>query len=330
MRNDFYVGYYNDSVYLAHHGILGMHWGRRNGPPYPLDAADHSQSEKKAGWRKSLAKGGQAFGKVGNKVAKHTVHNFTKANTQNYKSGATEDHRKKKGENSRQYQNSRDFDKKISEKYAEDNVNKGKKFVKNLLMSPTLLQTYNMSRAAGEGRGKAFVRTVLDVNIGSLVGAAMYLPTAGVGRVLSDQVEKAFKNSGTELSLQQRAIRKKYIKNTAPKKLTAKEGVSKTTQNAIKEYNSLSDEEFKKKYQVDKNTYAKRVEKYGDPYMNSPMAKAGKKLRAANQKRLDSAAKAAQKDADDLRKYGYTAEADAVQKVADENKRKAKKAKSKR
>lgn len=57
MRNDFYVGYYNDSVYLAHHGILGMHWGRRNGPPYPLDAADHSQSEKKAGWRKSLGDG---------------------------------------------------------------------------------------------------------------------------------------------------------------------------------------------------------------------------------------------------------------------------------
>lgn len=34
MRNDF------ESNYLAHHGILGMHWGRRNGPPYPLDAPD--------------------------------------------------------------------------------------------------------------------------------------------------------------------------------------------------------------------------------------------------------------------------------------------------
>ena len=51
MRNDF------ESNYLAHHGILGMHWGKRNGPPYPLDAADHSQSEKKAGYKKSLGGG---------------------------------------------------------------------------------------------------------------------------------------------------------------------------------------------------------------------------------------------------------------------------------
>ena len=39
---------------LTHHGILGQRWGKRNGPPYPLDASDHSASEKKAGWRKSL------------------------------------------------------------------------------------------------------------------------------------------------------------------------------------------------------------------------------------------------------------------------------------
>ena len=40
--------------YLSHHGILGQKWGKRNGPPYPLGVSDHSSSEKKAGWRKSL------------------------------------------------------------------------------------------------------------------------------------------------------------------------------------------------------------------------------------------------------------------------------------
>ena len=40
--------------YIAHHGILGQKWGKRNGPPYPLDPEDHSSSEKQAGWRQSL------------------------------------------------------------------------------------------------------------------------------------------------------------------------------------------------------------------------------------------------------------------------------------
>lgn len=50
--------------YLAHHGILGQKWGHRNGPPYPLDGSDHSVSEKKAGWRKSLSGGSGGGGTV--------------------------------------------------------------------------------------------------------------------------------------------------------------------------------------------------------------------------------------------------------------------------
>lgn len=32
---------------LSHHGIEGQKWGVKNGPPYPLDASDHSAAEKK-------------------------------------------------------------------------------------------------------------------------------------------------------------------------------------------------------------------------------------------------------------------------------------------
>lgn len=36
----------NDHDYLAHYGIKGQQWGKRNGPPYPLDYNDHSKAEK--------------------------------------------------------------------------------------------------------------------------------------------------------------------------------------------------------------------------------------------------------------------------------------------
>lgn len=40
--------------YLAHHGVLGQRWGKRNGPPYPLGASAHSASEKKSWMEKEF------------------------------------------------------------------------------------------------------------------------------------------------------------------------------------------------------------------------------------------------------------------------------------
>ena len=36
---------YPSSLFLEHHGILGQHWGVKNGPPYPLGGGDYSESE---------------------------------------------------------------------------------------------------------------------------------------------------------------------------------------------------------------------------------------------------------------------------------------------
>ena len=40
---------YNEynQYYLAHHGIVGQKWGKRNGPPYPLNASTHNRVVKR-------------------------------------------------------------------------------------------------------------------------------------------------------------------------------------------------------------------------------------------------------------------------------------------
>lgn len=70
MYTSIYNPYVPQEVFLAHHGIMGQRWGKKNGPPYPLSAGAHSASEKKAGWRKSLAKGAAAVGRGTVKTAK--------------------------------------------------------------------------------------------------------------------------------------------------------------------------------------------------------------------------------------------------------------------
>ena len=54
---------------------------------------------------------------------------------------------------------------------------------------------------------------------------------------------------------------------------------SAVTKKVKKDYNTLTEKEFFYKYSSTKKVYERRVKKYGDPYMNSPLAKIGKWLR---------------------------------------------------
>ena len=66
------MDWYIVSNELYHHGIKGQKWGKRNGPPYPLDVSDHSESEKKAGWQKSLDQVAKEKSRDYNKSKKET------------------------------------------------------------------------------------------------------------------------------------------------------------------------------------------------------------------------------------------------------------------
>lgn len=63
-----------------------------------------------------------------------------------------------------------------------------------------------------------------------------------------------------------------------PEQLAINRGDSAVTKRVKKDYNSMPDREFMNKYATSKKTYAKRVQKYGDPNANAPLAKLGRKL----------------------------------------------------
>lgn len=73
----------------------------------------------------------------------------------------------------------------------------------------------------------------------------------------------------------------------APSRLNVSDSDSATTKRVKNDYNKMTDEEFMRKYSTTKKTYAKRVEKYGDPYANSPLTKLGKKITDKQKAKVD-------------------------------------------
>lgn len=62
-------------------------------------------------------------------------------------------------------------------------------------------------------------------------------------------------------------------------KLNVSKAMCAITKKVVSDFNALNDKEFLYKYACTKATYYKRVTKYGDPYMNAPLAKIGKFLK---------------------------------------------------
>lgn len=79
---------WRQDLYLAHHGILGQKWGKRNGPPYPLGPGDYSAAEKKA--RKSRDKDGNLTKKAEKKDTKWAIKNYDKIYKKAYKKSEKE------------------------------------------------------------------------------------------------------------------------------------------------------------------------------------------------------------------------------------------------
>lgn len=57
-----------------------------------------------------------------------------------------------------------------------------------------------------------------------------------------------------------------------------READSLVTQSVKRNWNTLTESQFLRMYSASKDLYKQRVIMYGDPYMNSPLAKLGKWL----------------------------------------------------
>ena len=79
------------------------------------------------------------------------------------------------------------------------------------------------------------------------------------------------------------------------KRYQATSSDSAITKKVKKDLVSLSGNEFRKKYRVSNTTYMKRVDRYGDPYMNAPLTKIGKFLEKQAQNNVNRYMKMANK-----------------------------------
>lgn len=219
MYDVIYVGW-DDGTSLYHYGIAGQKWGNRR--------FQNQDGSLTAEGRARYGVGERIYGK-----GRFGNNGYVSRSTKNADKGSAA------------YKANKAYDKKIEDYYNKASV--GKNVVKDLLLGTSGAMTYNMARAAGESRGKAWLRTVFDINLGSLAGAtvgsglqktiAAKGAMKGINRLMGDDnadvmdmlgdmakgnakglaagvvaskaTQRAIRNTGSELSLQQRALRRK-------------------------------------------------------------------------------------------------------------------------
>jgi len=69
------------------------------------------------------------------------------------------------------------------------------------------------------------------------------------------------------------------LNDIGQKRYQAQDSDSQVTKKVKSDLINMTGKEFKQKYQTSNTTYMKRVDKYLDPYMKSPLAKVGKDLK---------------------------------------------------
>ena len=160
---------FND--YLEHHGIMGMKWGVKNGPPYPLDADDHNASERRANWEQSLKKAGSALKKGAEgtgafikKTSQNTSAEIHKRSEASKAAKAEKAENKRHAEEEQRNQDRRTAINTANVQYAEDNFADMSEAEINEMLRRVDLKA-RVDRAAGIGKEekKSFVDTVDNI-----------------------------------------------------------------------------------------------------------------------------------------------------------------------
>lgn len=163
------VDLFND--YIEHHGIMGMKWGVKNGPPYPLGADDHNASERRANWEQSLKKAGSALrrgaegtGAFIKKTAQNTSAEIHKRNEASKAAKAEKAENKRRAEEEQRNQDRRAAINTANVQYAEDNFADMSEAEINEMLRRVDLKA-RVDRAAGVGKEekKSFVDTVDNI-----------------------------------------------------------------------------------------------------------------------------------------------------------------------